>query len=177
MGGKHRVTQLCVPRTTRSLGSSDSVNKEYGMLGCICSQPYQTRDSRVLGWRGSSLSLSEAPFTSMGSECLPGALFPTHKETLAGCLGHMGLQKSMPCKDTTAGNLSPREKAAAYLCHPDTQDGCQMSYFTYRQGPHNLAPSRGTAGSSRGGKAPPKGRLGIVMDRAPKPRSGSKLGI
>lgn len=88
------------------------------MLGCICSQPYQTRDSRVLGWRGSSLSLYEAPFISMGSECLPGALFPTHKETLAGCLGQLGLQKSMPYKDTTAGNLSPKEKAAGLLVIP-----------------------------------------------------------
>lgn len=116
MGRKHRVTQLYVPRATRSLGSSDSVNKGYGMLGCIRSQSYQTRDSRVLGWRGSSLSLSEAPFTSMGSECLLGALFPTHKETLAGCLGHLGLQKSMPWKDTTSWESEPQGEDGRLTC-------------------------------------------------------------
>lgn len=57
------------------------------------------------------MSLSEAPFTSMGSECLPGALFPTHKETLTGCLGQLGLQKFIPREDTTAGNLSPKVDA------------------------------------------------------------------
>lgn len=73
------------------------------MLGCICSQPYQTRDSRVLGWRGSSLSLYEAPFISMGSECLPGALFPTHKETLAGFWGSWGCRSLCHVKTPLLG--------------------------------------------------------------------------
>lgn len=88
------------------------------MLGCIHSQPYQMRDSRVLGWRGSSLSFSEAPFTSMGSEYLPGALFPTHKETLAGCQGQLGLQKFMPWKDTTSWESEPQGEGGRILVSP-----------------------------------------------------------
>jgi hypothetical protein len=51
-----------------------------------------------------------------------------------------------------------------------------MSYFTYRQSPYDLPPSRDIAGtqeSNNQGKAPPKGRLGICDGQGPrKLRSG-----
>lgn len=62
--------------------------------------------------RGFSLTLPEAPFTSTVSECLPGALFPIHLETLEGSLGQLGPQKSMG-KDTTNWQSWGLEKETA----------------------------------------------------------------